>query len=255
MSNQNKDASVPGQFPSQDGVDRSDHVAVIFNLNLEWSPEDFESIDWQSVNELDPPYDQWVHDAIQKWEAAGRRTAGEPELDRQPYQVGPAAGGLFDTVEHIITLYRVASQLYGHIDFGLFILFVVREARRKAKEWASRQTIERLEVGQVYTPFVLKYMCIGYVMDEVGHATIGDAHIICLTTEFYDGISSPAHPTSMVEYQVSIPTKAGIYGFHIRGDSAVVEMFLNTGDDTKMLSSPPRLDEIWGPENDPNITQ
>src|SRR5690606_17593332 len=107
--------------------------------------------------------------------------------------------------------YNFASQLYGQVDFGLFMLFVAREARKNARAWAEHQGIDDLTVGQVYTPILLKCMCIGYVEDLFGHTPINGANIVCLSTEYFEGISSPAHPTSMVEYGVSVPTAHGMY--------------------------------------------
>lgn len=240
MVEKRKDASLPGQYPTQDGVDRSDHFAIILSIHVEPWEAMKEGFDWAKLQRTHPEYQSWL-------DQAQRDISGEfeiSEFDLRHYQVGPASGGMMDNVQMIATVIQHASTMYGVVELGKWAINLARRVKHHAFDWVEDQDYESLEVGLAYPPMMLKFMVIGYLIEFHEYQPTEEVFIECLDREFHFGYTSPAHPTSGVEYLVVAPTANGSFRMKIKGNAHIVYLRQEKAGVTHLLPALPYLNDM-----------
>jgi hypothetical protein len=245
-------SSDDGSYPSQDGIDRSDHVAVIARLSLAYERRDpARDMDINELSgELHSILDDEVRDALRDMRIRG----SESVLSSAPYQVGPAAGGLVDLGHQVLTLLKHSDQLTSYLDdvptyYFFYRMFV--ELPRRVREKIEARKIPGVSVVFVNTEAELKALCALYVRVVLDQEPTGETSLQCLTKEFYAGYRSPAHPTEDLEYLAIVPVGSGAFQFRLFGDGHIRSLTFSDGEYTQVLQKLDRLDEIeW--KYDPN---
>lgn len=142
--------AVERRWPSQDNVDRSEHVAIIARLSAEFSKTGEEIEDWDFVNragEITQLVRGQLQDAVRK--AAIEVLQGDElsNLGAEHYQVGPAAGGLIGIENQIVTLWEsreVLPPIIGNLSEGWVIFEIASRATKMLKTWINQYEDSRL---------------------------------------------------------------------------------------------------------------
>lgn len=227
-----RDASVPGQYPTQDGVYRSPHVAIIVQLNIEleyaYLPDLNDVAIHRASNELRRLLPRMVNETI----AELFPMKEFPGFDTQEYHVGSMAGGIADLAHIIVTLAERSDMLADYLDDVPTYYFFYRaaiEVKRRIADWTKRKRIPGLHATHGYTPEDLKLLAEGYTYELLDSEPAGRTAVHCLSEEFYGGYQSPAHPGGILEHLIVVPTKAGSFRFRTMGDSRILELVADDG--------------------------
>lgn len=210
------DASVPGQFPTQDGVDRSNHIAVILSGGL---PRVIEPARYNSTGQPAVVVPDWVLDAIEQTNSQLGIKSRPIDTTAFIYPVGPQAQG---PSFEIVTLFESFKSLMEYVESVGTATWLLSFARNMKR--TSSKNEHSLPPHIAYTPAALKGMAEGYVIDMYGAQPAGETVLHCLTQEFYDGYLSPAHPSGSVEYLAVIPLDEGNFRIKIKGTSEILEL-------------------------------
>lgn len=224
MSDQNRDATIPGYFPTQDGIDRSDHLAIVTSISIDPAEMASDTFDWQVFPTLRPDYNRWVREAIKEASHGIEVSSYIVDVETGHYQIGPAAGGMIDNIQEITTLVGPISDAVRDVVIAQSLRGIFTRIKEKARNWANNQPVETMKIHTAYTPLVLKHLSVGYLADFYGVSPSTEVIIECVTKDFYDGYSSPAHPTALLEYLVVVPHNEDTYTLRIMGDSQIVSL-------------------------------
>ena len=206
------------RWPSQDGTDRSDDIAVYAILDFErieplGGKEDMAVIDRASAlsPEVGTQIDLASRDAVRRH---------IPELDSNdseagPYRVGPAADGLTEFfVASLITMGYVVNSIQA----AQYAIWVTRWL----KNWVQTKGDSHLDVQLSFPARVLVALCEYHVRSNYHPRAPLETDWFNLTDEFYSGYSSPAHPTGALQYLVTIGTRTKTYAYILEGSGKVL---------------------------------
>ncbi len=137
-------------YPSQDGIDRSSHVAVLARLSLDYERRD-PARDMEINNlsgELPSILENEVRNALRDLQVHGSGSV----LASAPYQVGPAAGGIVDLGHHVITLLQHSDQLTSYLDdvptyYFYYRMFVEGQSENKRKDRSQKDSRRLGDLG------------------------------------------------------------------------------------------------------------
>lgn len=108
----------------------------------------------------------------------------------------------------------------------------------RLKAWVRSYDDSRLDVSLSFPPEVLKLLCQEYVRKSFHPRARLRSEWFCLTSSFYGGYRSPAHPSEGMEYLIIVRTSKAIYRFRVRGTGEVVTLFVKHGRLEAELVSP-----------------
>lgn len=214
------------EWPSQDGVDRSESVAVIGILSADLRDAIYDQEYLQRAGSLA----EEVRTRLQQETANALETVLEgvraDAIRARHYQVGPAAGGLIGIEHYIISLYQSRDALpavFENLAEAWGVYEIASQVYQGMKAWISRENDEKLDVAVSYPARVLELSCKEWIQRWRHPKAVLESDWICLTKEFYGGYVSPGHPTESVQYLVIIRSKKHIYEFKIWGTGDVDE--------------------------------
>jgi hypothetical protein len=232
------------RWPSQDFIDRSGDFAIIGVFTARWEElPDPETIlaakqeQWNLSAAFRRELDRAVADSV-------REVLDAKSLVPRPsehYQIGPAAEG---PPTYIVELWSRAQDL-GPVLSGLADAFAVAEITRrvsgKLREWARRVGARHCEPVLILTPYQLAKLCEEHVRRTYHPRARLSVEWFPTTTEFWGGYRSPAHPTSDMEYLVTVRAGRKTYTYAVNGEGRVHAHHLREGGNTVPLQLPSLL--------------
>lgn len=240
-----------GRWPSQDFVDRSESFALIAVLTRR-SPEDYDMDNlptqrrWDLGSEVGSRLEDAVNAAVKEVLAS----QAAPMFSRTHYQVGPAAEGF--APHWIITIWEHREQVAQTLAV-LADVWAVAEIARRVKErldsWIESED-QGLEVALSFPPEVLKQLCLHHVRTTYHpRATLqSDWHV--LREDFMAGYFSPAHPSELLEYAVTVSTRDRTYLYRLNGTGEVAAHNVRKG---KQVTALPLPDLFEAPVRSPAV--
>ena len=230
-------------YPSQDMVDRRDHLALIVSVRIEPElqvpgqepvvPHHF----WTSVGEFQADLPRLVTEAVH--EATGLELFPRPTAI--PYQVGPMAGGLGNATDLVLTLAEGVDAIPAAFDTianTWAVAEIMRRSVAKMRAWASRRG---MHAEPVFTPFVLTTLCEDHVRRTFHPRAKLSSTWYSTTEEFWAGYRSPAHPTSDMTYLVTVRAGMKTYCYAVDGRAKVSAHYMKEGLGTMPLPPPDLL--------------
>jgi hypothetical protein len=236
---------LPGRgdsYPSQDGVDRSEHVALIARLVFrEPRPEvgDGAYAEVARLNqELPQILSQVVNDAVREvWP-----DAEIPRRSARRYAVGPAADGLF--ADYIVTLWEhkeTAAAILGAGASASEMARLIRSAWRKLRVAVAAAGATATCPRVTLPPAVLETLCEDHVRRTYHPRAKLTIEWFVTTTEFYAGYQSPAHPTEDVEYLIAVRAGRKVYTYAVNGAARVTAHAVKEGRRVTPMPAPDLL--------------
>jgi hypothetical protein len=215
------------EWPSQDGVDRSSHIAILAILDPKLEDPDGHIRDWEFVNragEIERLVRDQFDEAVKAAVGEVLESASASIIDAEHYQVGPATGGLIGLEHYLATLADSRDgllALLGIVADGWAVYEIVRRARRRLNEWIAGFGDSRLAISLSFPPATLCLLCEEHVRRNYHPRAYLTSEWYCLTHEFYGGYVSPGHPTEAVEYLILVSTSKETYRFRLWGSGLV----------------------------------
>lgn len=217
------------QWPTQDGIDRSGAIAVIASLRPteDFRPSYPELREWhERSHEANARFESAVNGAVQELGVA--TVTGYLKPGR--YQIGPASEGLITSF--IVTLWESREYigfLAASIDLATFTFRLVRYVKSSLHRWDATLKGPKAEVVLTLPPEMLVDLCQYHVRTNYHPRARLEREWMPLTQEFYGGYRSPAHPTSDMEYLVTIRTRSKEYVYRVMGNGEVTGHHMKHG--------------------------
>jgi hypothetical protein len=232
------------KWPTQDGIDRSDAVAIIASIgpvvvskSTSWDTQ----VRWNRQEALSQALERIVDEAAREVLPDSLRL----KINARPYQVGPAAEGpgyyIATLWEHRDQLEAVASGIAN----SFAIVEIIRRVNTKLQSWAKSLGDPPAKVSMAFPPAVLQAVCEQHVRDSYHPTARLESRWTVLTEEFFAGYQSPAHPTSNLEYFVEVFASDYTYSFWINGSGIVSKHEKRRGTTCEELPIP---DLVAGPD-------
>lgn len=236
----NIDLSTEG-FPSQDLIDRSEDFAIIGILLGPWGETtDTETIlvakreEWSLASAFRQELERAVADSVRDVLQAAPLTPAPAKH----YQIGPAAEG---PPTYIIEIWNAAKDL-APILSGVADVYAVYEITRRVKdrldEWVHRVGASYCKPVLIHTPYQLAKICEQHVRRTYHPRATLEVDWFPITTEFWGGYLSPAHPTRDMQYFVTVRAGRRTYSYVVDGDARVRAHHLREGRRTIPLQVP-----------------
>jgi len=225
------------KWPSQDGVDRSGHIAILaggrYDLNIldEATKPFLQKVVRESVAEVLPAQDIG-------------------SLEAKDHEIGPAAGAVEDWVVTLFENRESFAQAIGAIvDTWALYEIVTRIRRRLLSEEATQKN-----AGQPLRFFLpggtLAMLCEDYVRRNYHPRAHLTSEWFCLTREFWFGYMSPGHPNAQIEYLILVSTSRETYRFKVWGNGEVTAHSVRRGRLDSDLPLPNLFEENESSAND-----
>lgn len=213
------------RWPSQDGVDRSEHFAIIAIMDLDFG-DNLEALQdyagWPSLVQ-----DQF-RDAVNTSVREVLQTPGVSRYVAQHYQVGPMAGGIIGIEHYIVTLWEnreVALESASALADAWAIYEITRRVKQKLNMWIESRPKPNdavdVGIGLSFPPLVLEQLCLHHVRATYHPRARLTSDWQVLTQEFFGGYRSPGHPTGGLEYAVTVSTRGRAYIYRLDGTGKV----------------------------------
>lgn len=226
------------RWPSQDGIDRSEEIAIYAILDFErieplGGDQDMALID--RVTALSPEVGNQIdlasRDAVRRFIPV----LDSDDSEAAPYRVGPAADGLTELfVASLITVGYVVNSIQA----AQYAISVTRWL----KNWVRSKGDPHLDVQVFFPARVLVALCENHVRNQYHPRAQLMTDWFNLTDQFYGGYSSLAHPTGAVKYLVTVTSRTKTYAYVLEGTGKVLRHSVREGE-REVLLPPPDLFE------------
>lgn len=203
-------------WPSQDGIDRSNHIAILAGARPDPVAADnftksfLESVTREVVAELFPDFDS-------------------QGIKVQNHEIGPAAGGIDDFV---VTLFENRDAIFTGLSAVAdtwAIYEIVSRVRKRIQSADAREANKGHDVRFWLPAGTLAIICEEFVRRSYHPRAQLTTEWYCLSREFYGGYVSPGHPNESIEYLVMVSTSKGSYRFKVLGTGQVTSHSVRYG--------------------------
>lgn len=224
--------AIPQSFnwPSQDGVDRSEHIAFLAGGRSDPNMPD----------EFTKPFLQQV---VREVVAEVLPSHNAEALVAEDHEIGPAAGAVEDFV---VTLFENREHFAQAIGAVVDTWALYEIASRVLRKLLSKEATRR-NAGQPIRFFLTAGTLAMLCEEHVRHHYHPRAHLAtewyCLTREFWYGYMSPGHPNPSIEYLVLVSTSKETYRFKVMGTGDVTAHSVRRGRLDTDLPLPDLFDE------------
>lgn len=206
------------KWPSQDQVDRSNHIAVMAFIGpAEPLSHDSDCFDVQF--DADRELRLALNGAVEL--ALEYNLGGMVRATTVGYLYGPQCQSWQPIVstlfEHGEVMLAIGSSVADAYTLATFVKSVNRHFRKRTKKMEAAG----LRADLVFPPGVLAVLCESYVRKKYHPRARLRTDWFTLTTDFWDGFRSPAHPGPDMEYIVHVRSAATEYVFTIDGRAQV----------------------------------
>lgn len=203
-------------WPSQDGVDRSENIAILAGGNYDPNiPDEFTK----------PFLQQVVREAV-----AEVLQSEKPEsLVAEDHEIGPAAGAVEDFVVTLFENRDHFAQAIGAAVDTWALFEIVSRVRRKLLSREATQQNAGQPIRFFLTAGTLTMLCEEYVRRHYHPRAHITTEWYCLTREFWYGYVSPGHPNAQIEYLILVSTSKETYRFKVWGTGEVTAHSVRRG--------------------------
>lgn len=197
-------------WPSQDGIDRSEHIAIFAGGNYGHTKRLLQEAVTEAVAEILPDFDD---DGIQA----------------KDYEIGPASGAVEDFVVTLFESREALALAIGAIVDTWAVFEIVSRVRKKLQRPPHPITGQRQDDAVWMTAGTLAMLCEEFVRRNYHPRAHLTTEWYCLTREFWNGYSSPGHPNEHLEYLVLVSTSKETYRFKLLGSGKLLSHSVRRG--------------------------
>lgn len=226
------DDDLPEQlWPSQDGVDRSGHFAIIAHLIERPGIDDDPgwTLAFRELAHLHLPFRERFEEVVREAINEVLPDAEVARIEAETYPIGPQAQNLpsdiitvWEYIGYLLPVLSVVADTWA-------VTEIVRLVQQKLQAWFRSSESSRLTFSLSYTAYALELMCIEFVRRTYHPRAKLTSTWSPITTEFYAGYISPAHPSGGMEYLVTVTAGRKSYSFAVKGDATVTAHHVKEG--------------------------
>ncbi len=204
------------EWPSQDGVNRSGHIAILAGGNYGLDVHD----------EFTKPL---LQDAVREAVTEILPNLNSESLIAEDHEIGPASGAVEDWVVTLFENRESFAQAIGALVDTWALYEIVSRVRRKLLGKAAAKHNEGQQVRFFLPAGTLAMLCEEYVRRNFHPRAHLTTEWYSLTREFWFGYVSPGHPNAIIEYLVLVSTSKETYRFKVLGTGEVTAHSLRHG--------------------------
>lgn len=230
----------PFSWGSQDLQDWSKEPAIFVTLSI-GIPGPVSSLPtelrWKISGELGPEFESAVREALRE-QGLDKWTANQ---NADYYQVGPTA----ESIPHyVVTLWEHRDEI-GLALSSLADAYAVTDLSRrvvgKMKDWLTSAEAPQVDLVVYFPIGILVAYCEQYVREQYHPRAKLSSSWYPLQQGFFESISTPAHPTNLLEYLILVKTSKEEYIFKLDSAANVSFLMLKKGSVKSRLPVPAQL--------------